>query len=97
MTLPLEPIFVKYDDRGEPVTWERTVRAAMASVRWLHGDCGRITLKSSSLMFLCGMAGNIPVGVWAERGFGFYQVFDRSNDASPPGQLARPVAVCLFT
>ncbi|CAM9585034.1 unnamed protein product [Ectocarpus sp. 8 AP-2014] len=68
--LHLEPFFIRHDDRGVPVWGHRP-----SALRWpiLDGFLWVVVgsrSKSSSLMSLCGMAGNTPMDVLEQSGFG---------------------------
>lgn len=91
--LHLEPFFVRYDDRGLPVWGNRP-----SALRWpiLDGFLWAVVgsrSKSSSLMSLCGMAGNTPVDVYAQSGFGL-SLIDRIVDYHPYRTLGSALFSC---
>ncbi|CAN0519177.1 unnamed protein product [Ectocarpus sp. 12 AP-2014] len=80
--LHLEPFFIRHDDRGAPVWGHRP-----SALRWpiLDGFLWVVVgsrSKSSSLMSLCGMAGNTPVDVFEQSGFGL-SLIDRIVNRHP--------------
>lgn len=91
--LRLEPIFVRYDEHGDAV-----FGAARSALRWpvLDGFMWAVVgsrSKSSALMSLWGMAGNMPVGVLAARGFGL-SLIDRIVRLHPYSILGRTLFWC---
>lgn len=91
--MPLEPDFIRYDDRGNAVFGN-----APSALRWLVLDGFMWAVvgsrsKSSELMSLCGMSGNIPVSVLAERGFGL-SLIDRIVRIHPYSLLGRALFAC---
>lgn len=86
--LPLEPIYIRSDHRGIA---EWGVRGS--ALRWpiLDGFLWVVVgsrSKSSALMRLCGMAGNTPMGVLEQSGFGL-TLIDRIVDHHPYSIVGR--------